>query len=151
MIGENLKDIYINMDYNNLAEIEQLVYSLPRIIDPSDYPLGDDDFGLFKPIIIDDFTIKLYAGIYFNCFPRGNFNSLRDYSCIEVGISGFDKEYGAALIFPSKDKRFSYFEWAKYFTYGDESPSYLAGAISLNTVFQIIKDVKKIGKLKTFF
>jgi len=142
------------MNYSNLSEIEDLVYSLPR------QPVFSDDFtlaqGAFQPIIIDSFEIYLCASEYNNCSPRDFFDSLRLYDTVQVHIhEKILKEDQITIITPSIDERFKFFEWKKYFSYEDSGnrthPSYIGSRVPLKTIFQIVKDINKLTHLRTFF
>jgi hypothetical protein len=142
------------MNYSNLSEIEALVKSLPRQYSFTDNPLMFD--GGFKPIVIDNFEIYLFASKSSYCLPHETLDSLSDYDSVQVHIEEtLTKQEQKSLILPYTDERFSYFEWKNYFYYVNSGNrrqvSYIGSRVPLKVVYQIVKDINKLSKLRTFF
>ena len=143
------------MNFSNLLEIEELVFSLPRKETYSDDPLLLIEGG-FKPIKIDSFDFFILASDSNFCNPKENFISVKEYNQVQIHIEEFlEKDKITALVIPSIDERFIHFDWKKYFCYQDNAhriiPSYIGIYVPIKTVFQIIKDIKKVARLRTFF
>ena len=142
------------MNFSNLLEIKELVFSLPRKETYSDDPLLFD--GGFQPIKIDSFDFFIMASDSNYCNPKENFTSLKEYNQVQIHIEEFlEKDRTTALVIPSIDERFIHFDWKKYFCYQDSAyriiPSYIGIHVPIKAVFQIIKDIKKVARLRTFF
>jgi hypothetical protein len=142
------------MNYSNLSEIEELVKSLPRQPSFTDAPILFE--GGFKPIIIDSFEIHLFASKSSYCLPHETLDSLSEYDSVQVHIEEtLAKQEQKSLILPYTDERFSYFEWKNYFYYDNggnrRQGSYIGSRVPLKVVYQIVKDINKLSKLRTFF
>lgn len=139
------------MNYLDLTEVKQHIGNLKRSTSQESKQL------YFGSITFNMFTINFYAGCNAYCHPNKVFDSLLDYSQIQISANEIlnkspDKPNAVK---PAYDVRFSKFEWAKYFTYPDNKgvikPSYMGTYVPLDDAFHLVRDFYKVSRLKIFY
>jgi hypothetical protein len=134
----------------DLSSIRQYLGTIQRNAESSSH--------FFTRMEMNSFAIDLCAGDASLCEPLLYYDNLLYYQKIQVHLHEFtgpDSQYSILTIAPFHDSRFEKFSWAQYFTYFDSSGksyfSYTGSFIPMNQVCQMLKDLYRISRLKSFY
>jgi hypothetical protein len=134
------------MNYLSLNDIRQYLGSITKSA------AGDRLY--FNDIKFNGFMITFFAGKSAYCDPPVIYDNLLYYKTLQIDIVETIKD-STHVVCPLKDERFASFTWAKYFNYSSNTniltPSHMGSHIPLDEVFQLIRDVYKVSRLKAFF
>jgi hypothetical protein len=137
------------MDYLNLKNIEAHLHSLTKVSNEESLL-----FGEFVPINCGTFTVHLSAGKSSLSNPQLELNNVLYYDSVQIMIRESVKDQ-LLDICPLSDDRFKGFDWAKHFTYvsrlGNVLPSYMGAYVPKQDVLQLIREVYRVSRLRTFF
>jgi len=135
------------MNLLDLADVKRYLGSIER-------RSFDNNMIFYNDVKIgNDFLVTIFAGNFTFCDPPLMFDNLLNYKAISIGLTEIIKGEQHD-IHPSTDSRFQNFSWASYFNQSSKGiniAQYMGLSIPLEQVYQIIKDVYKISRLKVFY
>ncbi len=99
----------------------------------------------FKPIIIDQYTISIQASRLHACYPQVNNLSSEHYHDFEVAII----KPNGCCIKANTDPLLKTFEWSTYWE-SDDGYQEVGCHVPRSQIVQMLKDIERISKLKSF-